>query len=1079
MSSRNLVVLTRLTPPRLNRRILHRARVSQRLLESLEYRLTIVQAGAGYGKSTALASLSDSQKNIAWYHLTGEDSDPVTFFLHLIHACRSFIKNPDSLITFIENQSSNLVEINWTDLTDELVNQISLALKEPALLILDDYHQIADSPHVPVLLDRLISIAPADLHFILASRYPVRLPSLSDWNVRGEVLWIDQKDLAFTPQEITELFHQHYTLALSQEEITSLAMETEGWAIALQLFWQGIKSGSGSSLRRRQTESRLSAEELFFFLAKEVLGQLSPDVQDFLLTTAVLRDLDTQICNCLRQEEDSDKYLKYLLENGLFVVDLGPDTIRYHNLFREFILNQLSLQQKKRLHLKAAGCHLNRGSVEAAVYHFLKAGQEDEAAKIISQNGESLILSGRLETLNNWITSISPNILAAHPLLLVFLGDNARLHSRFQEALGWYRQAEEQSRFIGDTHTTSQALHGQAKVYLDTVNPIQADLLLQEALKLVDGTGDRENRARLLELLAENKLNSGQPGEAESYHKKARELREIAPGETELSVRVLLRTGKLEQARKMLEARVITEKHEPFPTARAHRETLLLLALILEFQGEWEAAYEYAREGITRGEALQSPFVVAVGKMRLGHAALLRDTHPGYLEAVEAHNDAIRLADSLSVPRLKVEAFWGLVRAYGFKGELDLAEKAAAQGLEQGRLAGDEWISALILVSMGASYALSGKTSLALDWLDRAREKFYKVSDPYGETLARFWQCLTWWKSSQYLRLDKNLDDVLRLIHEHGYEYLLTRRTLLGPPQPRAILPMLLYARKKGFQRPFIETILFSLGISSIEYHPGYQLRVQTLGQFRAWRGDQEISPAEWRREKSRQLFQLLMTHRCVPVERDRLVESLWPGVDIETGRRNFRVTLSTLLRVLVPSHTREEDSIFIFRDGTQYALRSNTDIWVDAWEFERLVELGQNQPASQRKLRIQHFQNAQLLYKGEYLQDNLYEDWCIEERERLLAIYLRTSDQLACLFAENEDWQAVLDTCQRILARDKCWEEAYRLMILAYHKQGNQPSALRAYQKCVETLKTELDIQPSQETVSLFNTIFPEAPSN
>ncbi len=51
-----LVIHTKLTPPRLPRRVLQRPRLTTRLLEALDYRLTILQAGTGYGKSTALAA---------------------------------------------------------------------------------------------------------------------------------------------------------------------------------------------------------------------------------------------------------------------------------------------------------------------------------------------------------------------------------------------------------------------------------------------------------------------------------------------------------------------------------------------------------------------------------------------------------------------------------------------------------------------------------------------------------------------------------------------------------------------------------------------------------------------------------------------------------------------------------------------------------------------------------------------------------------------------------------------------------------------------------------------------------------
>ena len=88
MHPHNLIIRTKLTPPRLHKRILPRPRLSQRLLEALDYRLTIVQAGTGYGKSTALASLAESEHPLVWYHLSEEDADPLVFLLHLFAGFR-------------------------------------------------------------------------------------------------------------------------------------------------------------------------------------------------------------------------------------------------------------------------------------------------------------------------------------------------------------------------------------------------------------------------------------------------------------------------------------------------------------------------------------------------------------------------------------------------------------------------------------------------------------------------------------------------------------------------------------------------------------------------------------------------------------------------------------------------------------------------------------------------------------------------------------------------------------------------------------------------------------------------------
>jgi DNA-binding SARP family transcriptional activator len=51
---------------------------------------------------------------------------------------------------------------------------------------------------------------------------------------------------------------------------------------------------------------------------------------------------------------------------------------------------------------------------------------------------------------------------------------------------------------------------------------------------------------------------------------------------------------------------------------------------------------------------------------------------------------------------------------------------------------------------------------------------------------------------------------------------------------------------------------------------------------------------------------------------------------------------------------------------------------------------------------------------------------------------------------------------CERLLAQDPCWEGAYRMMMLAYSRQGDRAMALRAYGRCVQILEGELGVEPS-----------------
>lgn len=1067
-----LVIQTKLTPPRLHRRVLQRPRLTARLLEAVEYRLTVIQAGTGYGKSTALATLADLELPLAWYHLDREDADPSVFLSYLFHSLHRALPGlSEAIFAVLEGMESGFMS-PWATFVDLLINELAARGDAPVLLVLDDVHRLREAPDVLAILDRFIEHAPANLHVIFATRYPLALPSLITWQVKGQVLHITQKELAFTAQEIGTLFREHYGIVLSEDEVARLAVQTEGWAIALQLVWQGLRSGVVATVPQALGRLSGSDEHLFAYLAQEILFQQPTEIRRFLEVTGVLRVMTAGVCDCLRGESDSAAILRSLLDSGLFIVDLGNGYVRYHHLFREFLCESLPLMERRETHQRAAACFLQSGNQEEMLYHLLRANAFEAAADTLDELGQALVRTGRLDCLAAWINSLPPVVLAAHPRLLSYLGDVARLHSHFDEALGWYRQAEQHARSTGDLGAAGQALRGQARIYLDTVNPRQAEALLEEALRLSDGLEDREVRANLLELMAENRLNLGRPDEAERLRARAQGLREEGPGEAELSVRVLLRTGQLEQARRLLEKRVVAEQREPVLRPRAHRETLLLLALILVFQGEGQEAYHCALQGIERGQHLNSPFITAVGYMRQGHTWLLQPVKQGYDEACRCYREAIRISDTLAVPRLKVEAYWGLCRAHGFRGVLDAAERAADQGLALADQAGDAWIAALIRLSLGASYTLAKKYPQAIEWLSLAWLAFHECGDLYGQTVVRLWQSLIWWELDDRTRLERSVEELLTLARESRYDYLFLQPMLQGPPNPRCLVPLLIFARDTGIERAYAEGLLAQLGLSGIELHPGYSLRVQTLGSFRVWRGAEEISAQEWRRENARHLFLALLTYRDQMLERDQLVELLWPSLDPETALRDFKVALSTLFKVLEPERKANAPSAYIARDGTLYGLRPYADVTLDVEAFAQSVQAGDAQFAHAPLEALAHYQQALALSQGDYLQEYPYAEWCSEERERLRALYLRAADRAARLLAEQGQWAAVIEVCEALLARDNCWEQAYRLLMLAHNRLGQRPQALRAYQRCVECLRAELDVSPAEETERLYQAL-------
>jgi DNA-binding SARP family transcriptional activator len=316
------------------------------------------------------------------------------------------------------------------------------------------------------------------------------------------------------------------------------------------------------------------------------------------------------------------------------------------------------------------------------------------------------------------------------------------------------------------------------------------------------------------------------------------------------------------------------------------------------------------------------------------------------------------------------------------------------------------------------------------------------------------------------------LDELLREVQAHGYETLFTQRTLAGPPDPRRLVPLLVLGRSMEAHASFANDLLQQLGLEKLQFHPGYQLRVQTLGAFQVWLGDQEFSAGDWQREKARQLFQLLVTSRRIMLDRDVICDQLWPDLLPDAAQRGFKVALNALYKAIEPRRESGAPSAYVSRDGSLYRLRPEADLWLDAEEFERAVAAGDALLSEDRRMAFAAYQRALALYQGDFLEEYIYEDWCTEERERLRALYLRTADRLARALLEDRAWDEAIEVCQSIIVRDDCWENAYRLMMVAHARLGNRAQALRVYQNLKEHLHTELGVDPAPETEALSHLI-------
>jgi len=114
-------------------------------------------------------------------------------------------------------------------------------------------------------------------------------------------------------------------------------------------------------------------------------------------------------------------------------------------------------------------------------------------------------------------------------------------------------------------------------------------------------------------------------------------------------------------------------------------------------------------------------------------------------------------------------------------------------------------------------------------------------------------------------------------------------------------------------------------------------------------------------------------------------------------------------------------------------------------------------------------YEKAVALYRGDYLLEDLYEDWTMVERERLVNAYVDMLGRLAEHYMEADQPQEGIRACYRILEKDRCHEDSYRLLMQCYARLGLRGRALRQYRLCESTLGREYGMAPSSETRALY----------
>ena len=217
-------------------------------------------------------------------------------------------------------------------------------------------------------------------------------------------------------------------------------------------------------------------------------------------------------------------------------------------------------------------------------------------------------------------------------------------------------------------------------------------------------------------------------------------------------------------------------------------------------------------------------------------------------------------------------------------------------------------------------------------------------------------------------------------------------------------------------------------------------------------------------------ILKYLLANRDRPVSQDRLMGWLWPDSNLKKARWSLNSAVHGLRKLLAGCPSSPPGTSHVLLEEGHYRLGPGLRIATDVEEFDERYERGRRLEAAGRaEEAAAEYEGAVALYRGDYLVEDLYEDWTMVERERLSNAYTDMLDRLAASYLEGGRLGESIRACYRALEEDRCHEDSHRLLMTCYARMGQRDRAIRQYRLCEKVLGQEYGASPSPETRHLY----------
>jgi LuxR family transcriptional regulator, maltose regulon positive regulatory protein len=437
------LVVTKLWPPVLRPVLVPRERPLSILRSGEGCTLTLVDAPAGSGKTTALAQwlAADADTlSACWFSVDPSDNDPTRFWTYAIMAVRGAIPGFGEASLAALRGGAEVA----TFVLPPAINELAAADSRLALVI-DDYHLIRN-PAIHRQVEQLLDHLPDGVQVVISTRVDPPLP-LSRWRGRGQLAELRAADLRFSDTEASALL-ERMQLSVGADDVERLVERTEGWAAGLSLA--GLSMSGRADTSGFVQEFAGTDRHVLDYLGAEVLAGLEPEAQHFLVQSSVLQRLSGPLCDAVMERRGSGRLLQQLERSNAFVVPLGGtrEWYRLHHLFGEVLQSELRSEHPglvPLLHRRASRWFAEEGMTFEAIEHAVEACDAALVAELLTPVSLLYLGDGQADTVRSWLKRLGEESVAGDARLCLVAGARQIVLGDDPAMTRWLDRAEDLS----------------------------------------------------------------------------------------------------------------------------------------------------------------------------------------------------------------------------------------------------------------------------------------------------------------------------------------------------------------------------------------------------------------------------------------------------------------------------------------------------------------------------------------------------------------------------------------------------------------------------------------------------------